>query len=180
MANSPWCIKRARRKYKGWLCFPKSKLLSLKILTHSGVHIFSHDCADFRNSKTKSDLLQQKLQMQIAQVGPHTYFLTLGSTLGTGQMWKFKYQACMIAYFKKEKKKEKKRASNGVGELQYLIRQELLMLLQKTLAQPSTHPEWFPSTSDSSSTDSVPSSGPCGHCKHMVYIMTSRHTCTYT
>lgn len=48
----------------------------------------------------------------MAQVGPHTYFLTLGSTLGTGQMWKFKYQAWMIIYFKKEKKK----ARNGVGE----------------------------------------------------------------
>lgn len=28
MANSPWCIKKARGKYKGWLCLQKAKLLS--------------------------------------------------------------------------------------------------------------------------------------------------------
>lgn len=66
----------------------------------------------------------------MAQVGPHTYFLTLGSTLGTGQMWKFKYQACMIIYFKKEKKK----SQEWGWRVQYLISQQLLMLLQRTLA----------------------------------------------
>lgn len=71
--------------------------------------------------------------------------------------------------------KRKKERKKPVMKLESMIAHWLRVLdapAEDPGLVPSPQPERLTDTSNSSSTGPTPSSGLCGHCKHMVHIMT--------